>query len=97
MLTKAGIQRFSGYLLRKMVVMDVVKRKQMSRAYKTDLCFHQLGWRAHVAEFVPKGKRTEKDARTRRLTAIPMKESGGGGFCKGYSLAHERISLAHTL
>lgn len=38
--------------------MDVVKRKQMSRVYKAYLCFHEPGRKAHVAELVPKGKRT---------------------------------------
>jgi len=42
-------------------------------------------------------RKTGKMQDISRLTTIPMKEPGGRGFYKGYSLVYERISLAHVL
>lgn len=42
-------------------------------------------------------KNNRKDARTRRLTAIPMKTPRSGSFCKGYSPLNKRVSLVHVL
>jgi hypothetical protein len=64
------VQCFSLHLLQKTAVMDIVKRKQMPQVYKAYLCFHKLGHGAHVAELVPKRKRTQKQNRLKQLLEL---------------------------